>query len=111
MQDPTRPEPLPLLTLDLTGTFAFGLNGALTAVKAARLDLVGVVVLGMITALGGGFIRDVLIDSLPPATLLDWRYHTLAAVGGLLAFALGRHLRRIEGAITVLDASASAPSR
>jgi uncharacterized membrane protein YeiH len=99
-------EPLPLLVLDLTGTFAFGLNGALTAVRAARLDLVGVVVLGMITALGGGFIRDVLIDSLPPATLLDWRYYTLAAVGGLLAFALGRHLRRrrIEAAITVLDA-------
>ncbi|MFE9055353.1 trimeric intracellular cation channel family protein [Streptomyces mutabilis] len=97
-------QPAPLLALDLTGTFAFGLNGALTAVRAARLDVVGVVVLGMITALGGGFIRDVLIDSLPPATLLDWRYYTLAAVGGLIAFALSRHLRRLEPAITVLDA-------
>ncbi|MFH9432361.1 trimeric intracellular cation channel family protein, partial [Streptomyces sp. NPDC017615] len=76
--------PGPLLALDLTGTFAFGLNGALTAVRAARLDVVGVVVLGMITALGGGFIRDVLIDSLPPATLLDWRYYTLAAAAGEL---------------------------
>ncbi|MEU8707749.1 trimeric intracellular cation channel family protein [Streptomyces sp. NPDC048565] len=97
-------EPAPLLVLDLTGTFAFGLNGALTAVRAARLDVVGVVVLGMITALGGGFIRDVLIDSLPPATLRDWRYYTLAAVGGLIAFALSRHLRRIGTAIVVLDA-------
>ncbi|MFC8103540.1 trimeric intracellular cation channel family protein [Streptomyces sp. NPDC057363] len=97
-------EPGPLLALDLTGTFAFGLNGALTAVRAARLDVVGVVVLGMITALGGGFIRDVLIDSLPPATLLDLRYYTLAAAGGLIAFALSRHLRRLEPAITVLDA-------
>ncbi|MGV9892893.1 TRIC cation channel family protein [Streptomyces tendae] len=44
-------ESAPLLALDLTGTFAFGLNGALTAVRAARLDVVGVVVLGMITAL------------------------------------------------------------
>lgn len=97
-------QPAPLLALDLTGTFAFGLNGALTAVRAARLDVVGVVVLGMITALGGGFIRDVLIDSLPPATLLDWRYYTLAAGGGLIAFALSRHLRRLEPAIDVLDA-------
>ncbi|GAB2464751.1 trimeric intracellular cation channel family protein [Streptomyces incanus] len=97
-------EPTPLLALDLTGTFAFGLNGALTAVRAARLDVVGVVVLGMITALGGGFIRDVLIDSLPPATLLDWRFYTLAAVGGVIAFALGKYLRRIEAAITVFDA-------
>ncbi|GLX01442.1 hypothetical protein [Microtetraspora sp. NBRC 16547] len=32
-------EPLLLLALDLTGTFAFGLNGALTAVRAARLDI------------------------------------------------------------------------
>ncbi|MFF1462351.1 trimeric intracellular cation channel family protein [Streptomyces sp. NPDC058330] len=97
-------EPAPLLALDLTGTFAFGLNGALTAVRAARLDVVGVVVLGMITALGGGFVRDVLMDSLPPATLLDWRYYTLALVGGLIAFALSRHLRRIETAIVVFDA-------
>ncbi|WP_431992573.1 trimeric intracellular cation channel family protein [Streptomyces albogriseolus] len=97
-------ESAPLLALDLTGTFAFGLNGALTAVRTTRLDVVGVVVLGMITALGGGFIRDVLIGSLPPATLLDWRYYTLAAVGGLTAFALSRHLRRIGTLIDVFDA-------
>ncbi|MEZ7006546.1 trimeric intracellular cation channel family protein [Streptomyces sp. AD55] len=61
-------EPTPLRVLDLTGTFAFGLDGALTAVRAARLDVVGVIVLGLITALGGGFVRDVLIGSLPPTT-------------------------------------------
>ncbi|MEU3732863.1 TRIC cation channel family protein [Streptomyces sp. NPDC033538] len=72
--------------------------------RAARLDVVCVVVLGMITALGGGSIRDVPIDSLPPATLLDWRFYTLAADGGLIAFALSRHLRRLEPAITMLDA-------
>ncbi|WP_030419286.1 trimeric intracellular cation channel family protein [Streptomyces sp. SCSIO 75703] len=97
-------EPTPLRVLDLTGTFAFGLNGALTAVRAARLDVVGVIVLGLITALGGGFVRDVLLGSLPPTTLLDWRYYTLAAVGGVIAFALSRHLRRIEGTIEVFDA-------
>jgi len=51
-----------LLALDLTGTFAFALNGALTAVRVARLDIVGVVTLGMITALGGGIVHDVIID-------------------------------------------------
>jgi uncharacterized membrane protein YeiH len=54
-------EPPLLLALDLAGTFVFGLNGALTAVRVARLDIVGVVALGMATALGGGVIRDVLI--------------------------------------------------
>ncbi len=76
-----------LLALDFIGTFAFALNGALTAVRTARLDIVGVVTLGMFTALGGGTIRDMLLDDLPPATFLDWRYLALAAGGGLLAFA------------------------
>lgn len=93
-----------LLVLDLTGVFAFALNGAMTALRAARLDLVGVVTLGMITALGGGVLRDVLIDSLPPATFLDWRYLAVAALGGLLAFVLGQRLDRLAAPITVLDA-------
>ena len=94
-----------LLTLDLTGTFAFALNGALTAVRMARLDIVGVVTLGIITALGGGIIRDVLIDSLPPATFSDWRYLAVAAGGGLVAFVSGRRLERLTTSITVLDAA------
>jgi uncharacterized membrane protein YeiH len=93
------------LILDLAGTFAFALNGALTAVRATRLDIVGVVTLGMITALGGGTLRDILLDSLPPATFVDWRYLAVAAVGGLVAFFAARHLERINGAINVLDAA------
>ncbi len=92
------------LALDLTGTFVFALNGALTAVRAARLDIVGVVTLGMMTALGGGVIRDVVIGDIPPATFRDWRYFALAIAGGLLAFALSKLLSRLEGAITVFDA-------
>ncbi|GAA4856824.1 trimeric intracellular cation channel family protein [Actinomycetospora corticicola] len=92
------------LVLDLLGTFAFALNGALTAVRAARLDIVGVVVLGMITALGGGILRDILLGALPPATFSDWRYLVVAAAGGLVAFALSRQLERLARSITVFDA-------
>ena len=98
-------EPPLLLALDLTGTFAFALNGALTALRMARLDIVGVVTLGMITALGGGIIRDVLLGSLPPATFSDWRYLAVAAGGGLVAFFAGRRLDRLTTPITVLDAA------
>ena len=94
-----------LLGLDLGGTFAFALNGALTAVHAAKLDIVGVVTLGMVTALGGGILRDILIDALPPATFKDWRYLAVAAGGGLIAFLLSRRLDRLAGLITVLDAA------
>src|SRR3712207_1128633 len=91
-----------LLVLYLTGTFSFALNGALTALRVARLDVVGVVSLGMITAIGGGIIRDVLLGSLPPATFSDWRFLAVAAGGGLVAFAFGRRLERLNMAITVL---------
>ena len=93
------------LALDLAGTFAFALNGALTALRVAKLDVVGVVTLGMITALGGGIIRDIFLDSLPPATFSDWRYLTVAATGSLVAFAFGRRLDRLAGPILVLDAA------
>jgi uncharacterized membrane protein YeiH len=93
------------LALDLTGTFAFALNGALTAIRTARLDLVGVVTLGMLTALGGGMIRDIVLDALPPATFDDWRYLTVAAVGGLVAFTFGRSLNRLAKPILILDAA------
>lgn len=93
------------LALDLTGTFAFALNGALTAIRVAKLDVVGVVTLGMITALGGGVIRDIFIDALPPAAFSDWRYLAVAATGSLVAFAFGRRLDRLTNPILVLDAA------
>lgn len=98
-------QPTTLLVLDLVGTFAFALDGAFTALRATRLDIVGVVTLAMITALGGGTVRDVLLDSLPPATFLDWRYLAVAATGGLGAFLFGRPLERLSGTINVLDAA------
>lgn len=97
--------PTLLLALDLAGTFAFALNGALTGVRSTRLDIVGVVTLGVVTALGGGVLRDVLLGALPPATFSDWRYLLVAMAGGLLAFALGAWLDRLATPILVLDAA------
>ncbi len=97
--------PTLLLVLELTGTFVFGLNGALTAMEAERLDLVGVIVLGMMTALGGGIVRDVLIGALPPATFRDWRYLTVALVSAVVAFLGRRYLSRVTRSINLLDAA------
>ena len=93
-----------MLGLDLLGTAAFAVNGAMTAIRTARLDIIGIITLGMVTAIGGGFIRDILLGDLPPATFLDWRYLLVAASGGLLAFFLGRKLERLALPITILDA-------
>ena len=93
------------LVLDLSGTFVFGLNGALTAMEAENLDMVGVVVLAVITALGGGIIRDVLIGSLPPAAFRDWRYLAVGGGAGIAAFLARRLWVRVQRSITILDAA------
>jgi uncharacterized membrane protein YeiH len=99
-------EPPLLLALDLGGTFAFALNGAITGLEAARLDIVGMVTLGMVTALGGGILRDILINSLPPATFSSWPYLAVAAGGALIAFFHSRQLRqRFTLPIDLFDAA------
>ncbi len=93
------------LVLELSGTFVFGLNGALTAMEAENLDIVGVVVLAVITALGGGIIRDVLIGSLPPAAFRDWRYLAVGGGAGIAAFFARQLWVRLQRSITVFDAA------
>ena len=62
-----------LLALDLIGTFVFALSGAIAGVRQ-RLDIFGVLVLSFIASSAGGIMRDVLIGSVPPAAIGDWRY-------------------------------------
>jgi len=94
-----------LLALDLSGTFVFAVNGALTGLEAARIDIVGVLTLGMVTGLGGGIMRDVLINALPPAAFRYWPYLAVAAGGALVAFFFSRALRRFALPIDLLDAA------
>lgn len=93
-----------ILVIDLLGTFAFAVNGAFTALRTVRLDIVGVLVLGMITAIGGGIIRDVLIGAVPPVAFTHWYYLAVAGGGALLAFFVGRSPRLVAGPMIVLDA-------
>jgi uncharacterized membrane protein YeiH len=58
----------------------------------------------MVTALGGGIVRDVLIGALPPATFRYWPYLAIAAGGALIAFFFSRMLRRFILPIELLDA-------
>ncbi len=92
-----------VLALDLLGVFTFALNGALTASRTVRLDIVGVLTLGILTATGGGVLRDVLIGAVPPDVFTHWYYLTVAAVGALLAFVLAHLPQGLHRAILVLD--------
>jgi uncharacterized membrane protein YeiH len=78
-------EELLTITLNLMGTFAFGLSGGILAVRK-QMDLFGVLVLSVATGLGGGILRDIVLGHIPPATLSDWRYLAAAGLAGLLVF-------------------------
>ncbi len=92
-----------LVILDLLGIFVFALSGGLVAVRK-QLDVFGVLVLAGTTGLGGGFLRDVLIDATPPAALADWRYLLVPVAAGLLTFGYHPALGRMERAVVVSDA-------
>ena len=93
-----------LLVLDLAGIFVFAITGGLVAVRK-QFDIFGVLVLAGTTGLGGGFLRDVLIDATPPAALADWRYLLVPVAAGLLTFVFHPAFGRLERVITVLDAA------
>lgn len=92
-----------LLTLDLLGIFVFAVAGGLVAVRR-ELDIVGVLVLATVSALGGGLIRDVLIGDVPPPGLRDWRYLTVPLVAGVLVFFFHPAIGRLERLISQIDA-------
>ena len=96
------PSPL-LVAVDLAGIFVVAISGALVAVRKG-FDLFGALVLAGTTGLGGGFLRDVLIDATPPAALADWRYLVVPVVAGLLTFSFHPTLGRMERGINVFDA-------
>ncbi len=93
-----------LLVLDLAGIFVFAITGGLVAVRR-QFDIFGVLVLAGATGLGGGFLRDVLIDATPPAALADWRYLLVPVVAGLATFVFHPAFGRLERVIIVLDAA------
>jgi len=92
-----------LIAFDLVGIFFFAVAGALVAVRR-NLDVFAALVLGGVTGLGGGFIRDVLIGATPPAALADWRYLIVPVAAGLLTFAFHPVVGRLERVVTLFDA-------
>jgi len=63
----------PIYILDIIGTFAFAISGALVASRE-KYDLFGVIIIAFATAVGGGMIRDVLIDAHPINWIGDLNY-------------------------------------
>ena len=74
-----------ILALEIIGTIAFAVSGAMTALKK-KMDLFGVVILGLTTAIGGGVLRDLILGITPPKTFANPLYAVIAIVTAAIIF-------------------------
>ncbi|MBQ6864604.1 MAG: trimeric intracellular cation channel family protein [Clostridia bacterium] len=77
---------------EMIGTVSFAVSGAMIAI-ARKLDAFGVLALGMITAFGGGAVRDLLIGYVPPRCFYSFRLLAAAFVSALAVFVIAYILR------------------
>ena len=97
--------------LEILGTVAFAVSGAMIAVERG-LDLFGVLFLGVITAVGGGAIRDIMMGAIPPAMFVNREYVFIAIGTAAILFAtayFGRHVyfdntKRLDTVNNIFDA-------
>ena len=100
-----------LIILEIIGTIAFAISGALVAVKV-RYDVFGVAVVGAITAVGGGIMRDILIGKIPPTIFSKFYIILIAIVASFIVFIVAYYKRknfdivkeRIEQVNNIFDA-------
>ena len=74
-----------ILVLELIGTAAFAVSGAVTGVRKG-MDVFGVAILGLTTAVGGGVVRDLLLGNTPPVTFHEPVYALTALGVSLIVF-------------------------
>lgn len=79
---------------ELVGTIAFAVSGALVGISK-KMDIFGISVLALATAIGGGIIRDMMVGNVPPNSLRSPLYVVLTVIVVLMIFILYKnsHLR------------------
>lgn len=92
-----------LYALDLVGTAAFAASGAWAGIRRG-MDLFGVLVLGLVTATGGGTLRDILLGDVPPFCLQDESYLYLSIAVSLAVFVCNRRLDALRHPLLYFDA-------
>jgi len=94
-----------LTALDYTAVLVFALSGALAASRA-QLDLIGFAFLASLTALGGGTVRDLLLDRNPVFWIADTTPLMIATGAAVLVFFTAHLLESRKVVLTWLDALA-----
>jgi uncharacterized membrane protein YeiH len=82
-----------LFILEIVGTISFAVSGAFVAIKA-KFDVFGVLVIGCITAVGGGIMRDILIGKFPPIIFSKVYILLIACASALIVFLISYQQRK-----------------
>jgi len=90
------------VVVDLLGTLAFAVSGAVAA-RQRHLDVFGVFAVAYVAACGGGIIRDLCLGSLPPVGMADWRYVACVAAVSAATIVAQPLLDRLERPIVFFD--------
>jgi uncharacterized membrane protein YeiH len=88
--------------LDIIGTMAFAMSGALTAMSK-KLDPFGVFIIAFVTAVGGGTLRDILIGRTPVGWMLDLNYVYVISMGYILAILFRKKFDRLRTSLFLFD--------
>jgi uncharacterized membrane protein YeiH len=89
--------------IDLAGTFAFAVSGAVAA-KNKGLDVFGILVVAFTVACGGGIVRDLCIGAVPPAGISDWRYLATAMAAAIITMSLNWLSNWLNKPVLLFDA-------
>lgn len=95
-------EHIVFVIVDMLGTFAFAISGALAA-EEGQLDLFGVLAIAYVTACGGGILRDLCIGATPPAGISDWRYLVCSVLASVLTIWGSSFVNRLKQPVAFFD--------
>lgn len=88
--------------LDIIGTMAFAMSGALTAMNK-KMDPFGVFIVAFVTAVGGGTLRDVLIGRTPVGWMLDLKYAYVIIAAVILSIIFRKKFDRLRTSLFLFD--------
>jgi uncharacterized membrane protein YeiH len=103
LTDPILPTTFLIQLLDLFGTAAFAVTGALKAVER-KSDIVGIIILAAITGMAGGVIRDITFGRFPPVAIANPLYVAITIAMAVAIFFLYRAFKKHEGMFLKFDA-------
>jgi uncharacterized membrane protein YeiH len=88
--------------LDLTGVLVFAISGVLTAIDN-DFDVVGATIVGAVTAIGGGTLRDVMIGETPVAWMRDTNYLWIIILAVLLSYLFKPYILKLRRSMFIFD--------